>query len=141
MDLELLFVVANAAALAGWLPLFLGMRSRGGIGYARLVAVLLAVGYLILFLLYAGEARVLAGNYSLQGIGAFFSHPALQLLGWVHYLAFDLFVGSWEAEEAQRAQLPHLLVLPCLVLTFMLGPIGFLAFMLLRRCKGRRAAA
>ncbi len=138
MDPELLFLVANGIALLGWLPLFFGMRSEKAVGFARAVAGVLAAGYLILFLLCADEARVLARDYSLRGIGAFFSHPWLQLLGWVHYLALDLFVGSWEAEEARRAELPHLLVLGCLILTFMLGPIGLLAFMLLLAWKRRR---
>jgi hypothetical protein len=141
MDLELLFLIANAIALAGRLPLFLGMRSDRAIGFARIVAVLLAAGYLILFLLYLREARVLVGNYSLEGIGAFFSYPGLLLLGWVHYLAFDLFVGSCQVKEARKAALPQLLVLPCLILTFLLGPIGFLAFVLLRSLKGPRPAA
>jgi hypothetical protein len=138
MNLELLFLIANGVALVGWLPLFLGMRTSSAVGFARVVAALLAASYLILFLFSADEARVLARDYSLRGIGAFFSHPWLQLLGWVHYLALDLFVGSWEAEEARRAELPHLLVLACLILTFMLGPLGLLAFMLLLAWKRRR---
>ncbi len=129
MNLELLFLIANGVALVGWLPLFLGMRTSSAVGFARVVAALLAASYLILFLFSADEARVLARDYSLRGIGAFFSAPALQLLGWVHYLAFDLWIGSWEAGEARRAGLPHFIVLPCLVLTMMLGPIGLLLFL------------
>jgi hypothetical protein len=141
MDLELLFLIANGVALAGWLPLFLGMRSDFAIGFARIVAILLAAAYLILFLMWADEARVLVRDYSLRGIGSFFSQPGLLLLGWVHYLAFDLFVGSCEVKEARKAELPQLLVLPCLILTFLLGPIGFLAFVLLRSLKGPGPAA
>jgi hypothetical protein len=141
MDLELLFLIANGAALVGWLPLFIGLRKIDAARFARLVAAGLAVGYLILFLVAGDEARVLARDYSLRGIGAFFSYPELRLLGWVHYLAFDLFVGSWEADEARRAGLPHLLLLPCLVLTFLLGPIGLLAFLLVRAFSRRRTSA
>jgi hypothetical protein len=47
-------------------------------------------------------------------------------------LCFDLFIGSWEVRDAQRLGIHHLLVIPCLVFTFMLGPVGLLAYLLLR---------
>jgi hypothetical protein len=56
----------------------------------------------------------------------------------VHYLAFDLFVGSWEVRDAQRLGLPHGMVIPCLVLTFLFGPIGLGLFLLLRAGMKRR---
>ncbi len=46
------------------------------------------------------------------------------LAGWIHYLAFDLFVGSWEVSDARANGIHHLLVVPCLLATFMAGPIG-----------------
>jgi len=54
------------------------------------------------------------------------------LAGWVHYLAFDLFVGSWEARDALSHRIPHLAVIPCLLLTFLFGPAGLLLYLLLR---------
>ena len=52
--------------------------------------------------------------------------------GMVHYLAFDFFVGSWEARDALAHQIPHLAVVPCLLLTFLFGPAGLLLYLLLR---------
>ena len=46
----------------------------------------------------------------------------------MHYLAFDLFIGSWEVRDARRHGVPHVLVIPCLLMTFLLGPIGLLAY-------------
>jgi hypothetical protein len=60
------------------------------------------------------------------------AQPALLAAGWLHYLAFDLVVGSWIAERAAGLGLPHLLVLPLLALTFLFGPAGLLAFAALR---------
>lgn len=34
--------------------------------------------------------------------------------------------------DAQRLAIPHLAVLPCLALTFFLGPVGFLVYFLIR---------
>lgn len=59
--------------------------------------------------------------------------------GWVHFLAFDLFVGTWIAERSAQLGLSHGGVVPLLLMTFMLGPLGLLAFVLMRAL--RRPAA
>ena len=50
------------------------------------------------------------------------------LAGWIHYLAFDLLIGSWEVRDARELGIPHLFVVPCLFLTFMFGPAGWLLY-------------
>ena len=62
-----------------------------------------------------------------------FQDPWALLAGWVHYLCFDLAVGAWALRDAQRRGLPHLLLVPALVLTFLLGPVGLLLYAGLRR--------
>ena len=69
---------------------------------------------------------------TLAGVKSLFQNDALLLAGWIHYLAFDLFVGSWEVRDANRLGIHHLLVIPCLVCTLMLGPAGLLAYFVLR---------
>lgn len=102
----------------------------------------LALAYLLLFLASGSAASVLLLDYSLAGLAAFFADPLLRLIGWVHYLAFDLWVGSWEAEEADRLGIGPALLLPSLLLTFMLGPMGLLLFLALsaRRRRGAGGA-
>ena len=137
MDLELLFWIAHLPALAGWALLALPGRSERRIAAARWAAALLALGYLALFLAAGSGSAVLLRDYSLAGVGAFFADPLLRLVGWVHYLAFDLWVGSWEAEEADRLGMGAGALLPSLALTFLLGPVGLLLFLLLRRRRRR----
>ena len=72
---------------------------------------------------------------SLESVKALFSHDHAVLAGWVHYLAFDLLVGMWMLEENLQLKLPPWMMLPCLMATFMLGPIGFVLFVLLRTIK------
>ena len=75
---------------------------------------------------------------SLAGVAQLFQNPKALLAGWIHYLAFDLFIGSWEVRDAGRAGLHHLLVVPCLVLTFLFGPVGLLLYFALRAALRRR---
>jgi ABA4-like protein len=72
------------------------------------------------------------GFGSLDQVAILFSNRQALLAGWIHYLAFDLFIGSWEVRDAQRLAIPHLAVIPALVLTFMFGPIGLLLYLLER---------
>ena len=140
LTLEMMFKAAHAVVLVGWLALFFApVRPSTLIATARLTSVLLAVAYTLLFVTSGKGASVLIIDYTLNGIGVFFADPAFRLLGWVHYLAFDLWVGSWEVEEANRIGLPHGILLLSLVLTFLLGPVGLLNFILFRSLRLRAA--
>lgn len=136
-----LFGLANALPLLGWLALCLAPAARGTmVAVARVVAVVLAVGYAAM----VGAALVGAPGprpdlMTLPGLAHAFSDPHVMLIGWVHYLAFDLWTGAWEIEEAGRRGIPHWAVLPCLALTFLAGPIGLVLFLALRT--GWRGAA
>jgi hypothetical protein len=131
MPLESLFSIAGAFATLGWLLLILLPRHRvaqlvAGVGIPLTIAVL----YFVLIALHFPGAK--GGFGSLADVSLLFSEPALLLAGWVHYLAFDLFIGAWEVRDAQKHGVPHLLVVPCLILTFMLGPIGLLLYFAIR---------
>ena len=78
------------------------------------------------------------GFSSLAGVQALFSNQWLLLAGWVHYLAFDLFVGSWEVRDAQQHRIPRWAMIPCLILTFLFGPAGLLLYAMVRTLALRR---
>jgi hypothetical protein len=68
------------------------------------------------------------------------SQPHAALAGWIHYLAFDLFVGAWESRDAQRLGISPILVAPCLFLTLMAGPVGLLLYAILRLALRKNAS-
>ena len=90
----------------------------------------LAVVYAVVLGQHWGEGQ--GGFGSLREVGMLFANPFALLAGWVHYLAFDLFIGAWEVRDAQKHQVPHLAVVPCLLLTFLFGPAGLLLYFVLR---------
>lgn len=106
--------------------------SNGG----SLIPGLLAVLYAALIAARWGGAE--GGFSSLADVRKLFADPWLLLAGWVHYLVFDLFIGAWEVRDAGRLGIPHLLVVPCLVLTFLLGPVGLLLYGIVRAVRTRR---
>ena len=130
MQPESVFSVCNMSALIGWIVLLAGFRKGWGVRAARWVAIGLAVSYLLLLGLHFGEAE--GGFGTLAEVMKLFTDRWVALGGWVHYLAFDLFVGAWIVETAQREELAWWRVLPALPLTFLFGPAGLLLFTLLR---------
>lgn len=131
---DAVFGAANGLALFGWMALALVPARSRRAGTARrfagrVIPALLAVGYVVLF---ARNGLADGGYGSLAEVQRLFAVPELLTAGWLHYLAFDLFVGAWIAERSVALGLPHIVLLPLLALTFLFGPAGLLAFLALR---------
>jgi hypothetical protein len=136
-----IFALANPVALVGWLglALFPGRKVVVDLISGLIIPALLGVAYAGLIGAFFAGAE--GGFSSLADVRLLFASDGLLLAGWLHYLAFDLFVGAWEVRTARAEGIPHWLVLPCLALTFLLGPIGFLAFLIVRLARAPRLAA
>lgn len=136
MDAATLFDIANAVALVGWLMLLAAPLKRAWLVHgARVVGVLLALTYSILLIQAVARGGMGEGGgdfTSLAGVTALFARPEGVLVGWVHYLAFDLWVGAWAVEDADRRGLKHWAVVPCLVFVFLAGPLGLLLYLAAR---------
>ena len=143
MSLDDLFRIANLVALVGWIVLLASpfaprlTQAVAGLG----IVLLLCTLYVGLVIAFWGGGSEEAGFDSLDGIAALFERREALLTGWIHYLAFDLFVGAWEVRVARRDGMPFLAVVPCLVLTFLLGPTGLLLFLALRLALRPRAGS
>jgi hypothetical protein len=134
MSAENIFSICNMLALAGWLMLvFAGKNAKARLIAGVILPLSIAVVYAILLAAHGSESK---GSFStLAGVTALFSNPWLLLAGWIHYLAFDLFIGAWEVRDAQVNGISHLLVIPCLFLTFLLGPVGLLLYFAIRAAR------
>jgi ABA DEFICIENT 4-like len=132
MSPQQVFSVANAVALVAWIMLAVlpGRPWVTRIITTKIVPSLLAVLYAAIVVSQFGRTR--GGFSTLASVGMLFSNPWLLLAGWVHYLAFDLLVGSWELQDAREHGIPHGMVVPCLALTFLFGPAGWLLYTILR---------
>lgn len=132
MSPDTLFQIANPLALVGWLVLFtapwLPRLADRVSGYV--IPAILSVGYTAFVLVHWSGAD--GGFSSLANVALLFEDRFMLLAGWVHFLAFDLFIGAWQVRKAREASIPFVLIVPCLVLTFLFGPAGLLAFLGLR---------
>ena len=139
MTPERLFSILNLVAIAGWVPLIFLPRFR----WARAVVpiaipITLAAVYAAIVVTTFGRSE--GGFSSLADVRTLFESPWALLAGWTHYLAFDLLIGGWEVRDAHERGVPHLLVVPALVLTFLFGPAGLLVYLGVRAIAPNAAA-
>jgi hypothetical protein len=135
---ETLYVICNAAVLPGWALLIFAPRWKWT--HALVVTVLLPVllGLVYISLIAANVGALNSAFTHLSDVARLFENPYCLLAGWVHYLAFDLFVGGWQVRDAQRCGVPHWVVAPCLILTLLLGPTGLVCYFAARAVVTRR---
>ncbi len=141
MSPEIIFQTTNPLALVGWIlllvaPLIPKWSDRIA-GY--LLPALLAVIYALMLVSHIGNVEGGFGN--LPEVMSLFTLPGLVMAGWLHYLAFDLFIGPWEVRTTRKEGIEHWMVIPCLALTLFAGPVGFLLFLALRSLRRRREDA
>ncbi|MDO1446002.1 ABA4-like family protein [Rhodocytophaga aerolata] len=142
MSAEVLFSICSTLVLPQWLLLIFAPRWKWTkwLRDTYSIPLLLAVVYGYLIAAHMGEAPD-SGFSSLTQVKNLFANDFLLLAGWIHYLAFDLVVGSWISKDAQQQGMSHLVVVPCLFFTFMLGPIGFLLYQLSKRIIVKKSAS
>lgn len=132
MSPEALFSITGPVAMLGWIALLVSPlvpRLAQWIA-ALLIPGLLSIAYVALILVNWSSTP--GGFDSLANVMLLFDTPEIALAGWLHYLAFDLFVGAWMVRIAGAEAVPHLLIIPCLALTFLFGPGGFALFTAIR---------
>ena len=132
MSPEQLFSLCTMLVVPGWLLLVFLPRWRWTARLLSAVVIPLALACVYLFIVATPFCSSEGDFGSLAGVSRLFQNPYNLLAGWIHYLAFDLFVGAWEVRDARRVGLHHLLVVPCLFLTFFFGPVGLLLYFALR---------
>lgn len=132
--LETVFSFATFIAMFGWILLVVVPADpRAKLLTGIIIPLTLSAIYLVYIFLHIGEAP--GGFGSLAEVKLLFSLDELLLAGWIHYLAFDLFIGAWESRDSQRLGIPRLVMLPCYLMTFMLGPVGLLFYFAIRTAK------
>jgi hypothetical protein len=133
MEADGLFQLVNATAMIAWLLLII-------IPNTKITRILVKSGIVLLFL--GGVYAILILSFfnmenmqdfsTLDGVMSLFRDPMGVVAGWTHYLAFDLFVGMWITADGANSGVNRWWLLPCQLLTFMFGPMGFLCYYAVR---------
>ena len=133
------FSFVNMTAMAMWVLMIFLPKWKITQQLMRLKLIPIALS--LVYAIYIIRELLVSGLMdfgSLSSVMALFTQENAVLAGWVHYLAFDLIVGMWILEKNEKIGVPQLLVIPCLFLTFMFGPIGFLLFIIIKTIKTKQ---
>jgi len=135
MNLENIFSYCSMIAMVGWIILIISLfvKFPRKIVSFGIIPILLSIAYGYFIATSFGTAEGSFG--SLSGVMSLFTNKTMVLAGWIHYLAFDLWIGIWEANDAKKHGIHPLLLLPCFFFTFMFGPVGLLLYLIIRFIK------
>lgn len=131
MSWESVFAIANASVVPAWLMLvFLPKHGVTKIVvHSYLYPTLLGCFYFYMLVTsFGGEG----GMDTLANLKLSFQRDEILILGWVHYLVFDLFIGAWMVRDADQHSIHHLKIVPSLILTLFAGPVGLLTYLMVR---------
>ncbi len=143
---ETVFGAVNLLAMVAWAVLILLPRKP------FLLSLVLYLGIGLLCLVYTvGITGLMTGMFdavgpgdaqvdftTLEGVQSIFASQGGTVIGWTHYLAFDLFVGLWIARDADSKGFSRLLQVPILLATFMAGPVGLFVWLIIREARARK---
>lgn len=140
MNWDTVFSAANLFAMLAWIALIFGPRPdmlysilRDGV--VGLFSLFYAVLLVYLMFIAPSAGGEMPDFTSIEGVRTAFAEDAGLTLGWVHYLAFDLFVGLWVARDADERSLSRILQAPILAATFIFGPLGLCIYLIVRRVR------
>ncbi len=152
MSWDTIFGLTNAVALLGYMvlavlprrPIILSSVLYLGVGLlcsAYLLLITASLGGLIDPARLPGTPEPNLLDYSVKGLRPLFMSDGGIVIGWTHYLAFDLFVALWIARDADAKGFGRLVQLPFLFVTLMAGPIGLLSWLLVRGLRSKATPA
>lgn len=135
-NVDEIYRLANLATLFPWLLMMIlpNWKWTKKVVLGLFFPAFFALAYLIIFLLVF-KSDTFSEFSTLEGLMGLFSQKEAVLVGWLHYLAFDLLVGTWEYIDSKKQGISHALLVPCLVFTLMAGPVGFLMYLVVRYIK------
>ena len=139
------FNLVNQPALVMSAPLVVLPR------WPALLAAVLYLGVGLLCMAYAlGLVGVLTGALdpgggqgggadftTIEGVRTIFASDGGATIGWIHYLALDLFAGLWIARDADAKGFSRIVQAPILLATFLAGPLGLLVWLAVRERRAR----
>jgi len=147
MSWEQIFGLANLYAMLCWAVLAFAPKREplvaplfyAGVGVLAASYAVLIVGLLSGQIDGGTSSTGASPDFTtLAGVQALFDTQGGATIGWIHYLAFDLFVGIWAARNADRRGISRIVQVPILFFILMAGPLGLTLYLILRQFVGQQ---
>jgi hypothetical protein len=131
VSMDTVFSLSSLTSIPFWLLMILAPRwiwTRKILG-SPFVILPAAILYIVLVFPNIISSFPTLTNPKLETIQALLGSSAGATITWVHFLAFDLFVGRWAYLDSLERNIHPLLMAPILFLILMFGPLGFALYL------------
>lgn len=132
MFYEIIFNIYNTGILIFWLFLLVFPKSKLTQKMTDFPSIPLVIAFGYIYFLGTSDSIFSVDFSSLSGLTEMFqnSNPRGVAAGWLHYLAFDFWVGCWILRDSQKKGVKHAFIIFPMLFTFMLGPVGVIIYTL-----------
>ena len=137
-SIEMIYLWLNIGVMPFWILLFFFPQTKLCKIFVTSIFPILIFAVVDLYLIleiYKTGFNLLNGFNLYLGLNELiniFSDQNYVILFWVHFLAINLFCGSWIVKDYQRNSMPKLMIFFPLVLTYFIGPLGIFIYWIFR---------
>jgi Domain of unknown function (DUF4281) len=141
--METVFSLSGVLVMPIWLAMILvpGWSVTRRVVASPLVALAPALLYAVLVVPRIVELLPMLAAPELESIAQLLGTPDGATIAWIHFLAFDVFVGRWVYLDARERKMSAWVSSPILFFVLMFGPLGFLMHLVARRMFGQATHA
>ena len=135
---ENIYLWVNFGVMPFWFMLIIIPNSRITQLFVNsiVIPIILAATYVYViyqgFLLDESMFNVLKLYLSLDSLYTIFASENFLLIFWIHFLALNLFLGSWVSRDGIKYNIPRIIVVIPLILIYFTGPLGLVLYWLFR---------
>ena len=133
-----IYLWINLGVIPFWFLLILSPSSKTTQIFVNSIILPLFLGTTYAYIIYQSIlldesfADILNLYLSLDNLYTVFSTESFLLAFWIHFLALNLFLGSWVSRDAIKYNIPKKLVIFPLILIYFTGPIGLVFYWFFR---------
>ena len=136
--IEMIFMWSNIGVLPFWIVLIIFPQSQICRVFTTSIFPILILSLIYGYLLYIffNEDYSFIRNFELylglDAVSNLFTDKAFIILFWLHFLAINLFCGSWIVKDSQKIGINKILLSLPLLITYFIGPIGLTLYWIIR---------
>ena len=138
LTFENIYLWINFGILPFWLMLIIIPNSKFTTFFVNSVILPLVLSTAYIYVIYQAillEEQILdifKIHLSLENLYTIFATESFLLIFWLHFLALNLFLGSWISRDGVKYNIGRGIILVPLILVYFTGPLGFVLYWVIR---------
>ncbi len=138
LTIENIYLWANFGVLPFWLMLIAIPNSKFTSFFVNsiILPLILSTAYVYIFyqIILSDESilETFQLYLSIENLYTLFATESFLLIFWLHFIALNLFMGTWISRDGVKYNVPRGVVFFPLILVYFIGPLGLVFYWLIR---------